>query len=239
MRRARLMRAEDLTKTLEQTLLDPGLDADGVMSACVAVRESHVAALSVLPHHLSTVVEQLHGCDVKAAVAIDFPTGANVTSERVASAERAVTDGAEEIEVVLNVRGMLAGEFGAVREDLVRVLHGVRGRAVNDARGDVLVTVTLEAPLLGEKLTRLACLIVEEAGADFATTSTGAGTTATVHDVEIMRDALPEGVGVRAAGGVLTLDAARELVGAGAARVATADAAAVLAELAAINGRGS
>lgn len=232
------MRAEDLTKTLEQTLLDPSLDAEAVMLACVAVRESHVAALSVLPHHLPAVVEQLHGCDVKAAVAIDFPAGANATSERVAAAERAVTEGAEELDVVLNVRGMLAGDFGAVREDLMRILHGVRGRAVNDARGDVLVTVTLEAPLLGEKLTRLACLIVEEAGADFATTATGAATTATVHDVEIMRDALPESVGVRAAGGVRTLETARDLIGAGAARVATADTAGVLAELAAINGGG-
>lgn len=232
------MRAEDLTKTLDQTVLDPSLGLDGVLAACEAVREHHVATLCVLPDHLPAVVDALHGCDVKAAVAIDFPAGDNATSARVAAAEQAVSDGAEELEVVLNYRGMLAGEFGAVREDLMRIVRAVRGRAVNAARGDVLVTVTIEAPRLGEKLTRLACLIVAEAGVDFATTATGAGTTATVSDVEIMRDALPEAVGVRAAGGVTELTEVQALVGAGAARVATAHAERVLEQLAVANGGG-
>lgn len=232
------MRVEDLTKTLDQTVLDPSLGIDGVLAACEAVRDHHVATLCVLPEHLPTAVDSLHGCDVKAAVAIDFPGGANATADRVAAAERAVSDGAEELDVVLNYHGMLRGEFGAVREDLVRVVRAVRGRAVNAARGNVLVTVTLEAPRLGEKLTRLACLIAAEAGVDFATTATGHGTLATVTDVEIMRDALPEAVGVRAAGGVSALEEVQALVGAGAARVATAQAARVLEELAAANGGG-
>lgn len=232
------MRAEDLTKTLEQTALDPSLGLDGVLATCEVVRDNHVATLCVLPEHLPAVVEALRGCDVKAAVAIDHPGGDNATVARVAAAEAAVSEGAEELDVVINYRGMLAGEFGAVREDLVRVVRAVRGRAVNAARGDVLVTATLEAPRLGEKLTRLACLIATEAGVDFAATATGAGTVATVTDVEIMRDALPEHVGVRAAGGVTTLEQVQALVGAGAARVATTDAAGVLAELAALNGGG-
>jgi deoxyribose-phosphate aldolase len=232
------MRVEDLTKTLEQTLLDASIGDEALALACERVREHHVASLCVLPQHLPPVVDHLRGCDVKPAVAIDYPSGAHATAERVAQAERAVAEGAEEIDVVLNHRGMLAGEFGAVRDDLVRVMHAVRGRAANVARGDVLVTVTLEAPRLGEKLTRLACLIVDEAGADFAGTSTGVGGNASVHDVEIMRDALSESVGVRAAGGVHGLSAVQELVTAGAARVATADVATVLAELAALNGGG-
>ncbi len=232
------MRAEDLTKTLDQTALDPSLGLDGVLAACEVVREHHVATLCVLPEHLPAVVENLRGCDVKAAVAIDFPGGANATADRVARAEAAVSDGAEELDIVLNYRGMLAGEFGAVREDLLRVVRAVRGRAVNAARGDVLVTVTLEAPRLGEKLTRLACLIATDAGVDFATTATGMGADATVTDVEIMRDALPENVGVRAAGNVTTLEQVQALVGAGAARVATAEAAGVLTELAAVNASG-
>ena len=232
------MRAEDLTKTLERIALEPDASADAVVHACDEVREHHVASLCVLPHHLPAIVERLRGCDVKAAVAIDFPAGNNGTAARVEAAEWAVSEGAEEIDVVLNHRGMLAGDFGAVREDVARVIRAVRSRAANVARGDVLVTVTLEAPLLGEKLTRLACLIVEDAGADFATTSTGDGTAATVADVEIMRDALSEAVGVRAAGGITTLGAVQDLVSAGAARVATAHVATVLADLAALNGGG-
>lgn len=238
MRRAHLMRAEDLTKTLERTVLDRGADRGAVEAACDEAREHHVASLCVLPHHVSAVVELLRGCDVKAATVVDFPSGGNATASRVADAERAVSDGAEEIDIVLNHRGLLAGRFGAVRDDAARIIRAVRSRAANSARGDVIITVTIEAPRLGEKLTRLACLIVEDAGADFAGTSTGEGCRATVADVEIMRDALSEAVGVRASGGIRGLADVQDLVSAGAARVATPDVAAVLAELAAVNGGG-
>ena len=238
MRSARLMRAEDLIKTLERTLLEPGAGPDAVEAACDEAREHHVASLCVLPDHLPAVVDRLRGCDVKAATVVDYPAGDDATAPRQRAAERAVSDGAEEIDIVLNHRGMLAGGFGAVRDDLARIIRGVRSRAANSARGNVMVTVTVEAPLLGEKLTRLACLIAEDAGADFAGTGTGAGGPATVRDVEIMRDALSEAVGVRAAGGIATLADVQELVSAGAARVATPHVAGVLAELAAANGGG-
>lgn len=236
--RARLMRVEELHKALDQTLLDKGLGPEAIMRVCAEVRESHVATLCTLPEHLPTVVRELQGCDVKAAVSVDFPSGAHGTAERVGAVEWAVSEGAEEIDIVLNYRGMLAGEFGAVRDDLARVVRAVRSRSANHARGGVLVTVTLEAPRLGEKLTRLACRIAADAGVDFATTCTGEGCVATVTDVEIMRDALPEGIAVRAAGGVTTLDEVRDLVAAGAARVASDRTTAVLEALAEFNGGG-
>jgi deoxyribose-phosphate aldolase len=238
LRRAHLMRAEDLTKTLELTSLDPGGGPDAVEAACEAARESHVASLCVLPEHLPVAVERLRGCDVKPAVAIDFPAGDHATADRVAAAQRAVADGAEQIDIVINHRLLLGGSFGAVRDDLVNVVRAVRARAANDGRGDAVVTVTLETPLLGEKLTRLACLIAEDAGVDFATTATGTSGPTTVSHVEVMRDALSEAVGVRAAGGIVTLQEVQDLVSAGAVRVATDRAAQLLAELAAANGSG-
>jgi deoxyribose-phosphate aldolase len=131
---------------------------------------------------------------------------------------------------------MLAGDFKGVRDDLMRVVRAVRGRAANDARGDVIVKVIIEAPLLNDKVKRLACKIVTDVGADFAKTCTGVGTRATVHDVELMRDALPEGVGVKASGGIDTLEAVQAMIGAGAARVGTTAAVGVMAELVALNG---
>ena len=115
-------------------------------------------------------------------------------------------------------------------------MRAVRGRAANDARGDVLVKVIIEAPLLNDKVKRLACKIVVDSGADFAKTCTGVGTAATVHDVELLRDALPEGVGVTAAGEITTLETVQAMIGAGAARVSTPAADRVLAELAELNG---
>ena len=232
------MRAEDLTKTLDHTVLSPDTTEADIERACAEAREHHFAALCSYPQFVPLMAERLRGCDVKTCAVIDFPDGAGSTLERAQAADRAVAEGADELDVVMNYRAMLAGDFRLVRDDLVRVVRAVRGRAANDARGDVLVMVIIEAPLMDDKLKRLACMIVDGAGADFAKTCTGAGTEATIHDVELMRDALPEAVGVKAAGGVRTLEAVQAMIGAGAARVGTSSAVSVMAELAVLNGDG-
>jgi deoxyribose-phosphate aldolase len=230
------MRAEDLTKTLDQTVLAPGTSAEDIARACAEARDHHFAALCSYPRFVPQMAELLRGCDVKTCAVLDFPGGASSTLERAEAADRAVAEGADELEIVMNYHAMLAGDFKGVRDDLMRVVRAVRGRAANDARGDVLVKVIIEAPLLNDKVKRLACKIVTDVGADFAKTCTGVGTRATVHDVELMRDALPEGVGVKASGGIDTLEAVQAMIGAGAARVGTSAAVGVMAELVALNG---
>lgn len=230
------MRAEDLTKTLDHTVLAPDVTAEDLERACGEARDHHFAALCTYSRFVPLVADELRGCDVKTCAVIDFPAGASSPLERAQEADRAVAEGADELDVVMNYQAMLAGDFRGVRDDLMRVVRAVRGRAANDARGDVLVKVIIEAPLLNDKVKRLACKIVDDVGADFAKTCTGFGTQATVHDVELMRDALPERVGVKAAGGVRTLGSVQAMIGAGAARVGTSSAVAVMAELAALNG---
>jgi len=231
------MRAEDLTKTLDLTVLAKDTTAEDVERACVVAREHHFASVVSYSQFVPLMSGLLRGCDVKTCSVIDFPAGSSSPVERAQEADRAVAEGADELDVVMNYRQMLTGDFRGVRDDLVRVVRAVRGRAANDARGDVLVKIIIEAPLLNDKVKRLACKIVVDAGADFARTCTGAGgTAATVHDVELMRDALPEGVGVKASGGVRTLEAVQAMIGAGAARVGTSSAVAVMEELAAQNG---
>lgn len=230
------MRAEDLTKTLDHTVLAPGITEEDVERACEDARGHHFAALCSYPEYVPLISERLRGCDVKTCAVIDFPGGRSSTAERAAAVDRAVAEGAEELDVVMNFRAMLAGDFTLARDDLARVVRAVRARAANDARGDVLVKVIIEAPLMDDKLKRLACKIVADVGADFAKTCTGVGTQATVHDVELMRDALPEAVGVKAAGGVRTIEAVQAMIGAGASRVGTSAAVSLMAELAALDG---
>jgi deoxyribose-phosphate aldolase len=230
------MRAEDLTKTLDHTVLSSDATEADIERACAEAWQYHFAALCSYPHHVPLMVERLRGCDVKTCSVIDFPGGTSSTEERVRAADRAVAEGADELDVVMNYRAMLAGDFRLARDDLLRVVRAVRARAANDARGDVLIKVIIEAPLMDDKLKRLACVIVDGVGADFAKTCTGVGTQATTHDVELMRDALPEAVGVKAAGGVRTLEAVQAMIGAGAARVGTSAAVSVMAELAAMDG---
>ena len=230
------MRAEDLTKTLDHTVLSPDVTESDLTKACEQAREHHFAALCSYPEHVPLMADLLRGCDVKTCAVIDFPDGTSSTADRATAAATAVAEGADELDVVMNYRAMLAGDFRLARDDLLRVVRAVRGRAANDARGDVLIKVIIEAPLLDDKLKRLACMIVDGVGADFAKTCTGAGTNATTHDVELMRDALPEAVGVKAEGGVTTLEDVQTMIGAGAARVGTPSAVSVMAELAALNG---
>lgn len=232
------MRVEDLTKTLDHLVLAPALGAGEVERACEEAAALHVAALCALPYMVPTVSDRLRGSDVKTCAAIGYPLGGDTHAVKLAAAEQAVDDGADEIEVVMNVPALGSGEFTFVRDELRRIIRAVQSRAVNSGKGSTLVKVIVEAPMLDDKLLRLACKIVADAGADFATTCTGYGGAATPHAVEIMRDALPEQVGVKASGGVRTFEEVDALISAGAARVGTSVTQGVVDELVAINGGG-
>ncbi|MCC6832798.1 MAG: deoxyribose-phosphate aldolase [Thermoleophilia bacterium] len=230
------MRAEDLSKTLDHLVLAPDTDVAEIEAACDLAVQYHFAALCALPEFVPLIADRLRGTDVKTCATIGYPDGTGGMAN-LRAAEQAVTDGANELDVVMNVPAMLGGQFTLVRDELVRIVRAVRSRAANNGRGDVIVKVIIEAPLLDDKLVRLACKIVDDAGADFAITSTGYdGRLATTHDVEVMRDALPERVGVQAAGGVAALEDVQAMISAGAARVGTDCAVAVLEELLAADG---
>lgn len=231
-----LMRPEDLAKTLDQLILDPSATEADVTRAVEDARAHHLAALSTLPEFTPLVADALRGADVKACAVIGYPAGALGWSEKVRQAEEAVAAGAAELDIIMNAEALLAGELLAARDDVARVVRAVRSRAANSGRGDVLVKVVVQAGVLGDKLTRLACKIVADAGADFAQTCVGDGPPATIQQVELMRDALPEQVAVSAAGRLETFDDVAAMIGAGAARVCTPSAAAVMRELAARNG---
>lgn len=231
----RLMRVEDLTKTLDHLVLAPATGMDEVERACEEATRLHVASLCALPYMVSAVSERLRGSDVKTCAAIGYPLGGDTHAVKLAAAEQAVDDGADEVEVVMNVPALVSGEFTFVRDELRRIIRAVRSRSANSGKGSALVKVIVEAPMLDDKMLRLACKIVADAGADFATTCTGYGGAATPHAVEIMRDALPEQVGVKAAGGVKSFEEVDALISAGAARVGTSLTGQVVDELIAIN----
>lgn len=232
------MRPEDLAKTLDQAVLDPATTEAEITKAVEEACEHHLAAIATLPAFTAQMSQALRGCDVKPCAVIGYPDGGCGWSAKVGQAEAAVADGAAELDILLDVEAMLSGEFVAARDDIARVVRAVRSRAANSGRGDVLVKVVLESSRLGDKLTRLACKIVTDAGADFAQTGTADGAASSVEQVELMRDALPEQVAVSAAGRLETLEDVTSMIGAGAARVCTPAAGAVMRELAARNGVG-
>jgi deoxyribose-phosphate aldolase len=224
------MKAEELAKTLDLTLLDSGTNTTRVVEACAEAREHHFAAVCTQPKFIPDIVDALAGADVKSCAVIALPHGDDPQPVKAAAAEAAIAEGVDEIDVVMNVPAMLSGQFITVRDDLAHLVHRVRARSVNDGRSNVIIKVIIEAPVLDEKLIRLACKIVDDCGADYAKTCTGIGTEATVHHVEIMRDALSENVGVKASGGIRTLEQAEELVNAGATRIGSSHAVSIIEE---------
>jgi deoxyribose-phosphate aldolase len=230
------MRTADLSKTLDHTVLAPETTREDIERACERARACHVAAVCASPRYTRVVADRLRGSDVKTCAVIGAPSGRGAR-EQIAIAERAVCDGAEELDVPINVAALRAGAFGLARDELVRIVRAVRTCAANDARGRVLVKAVIEAPLLDEAHLRMACKIVADAGADFAVTCSGGGIPVALEDVELMRESLPDHIGVTASGGVRTVSDVQAMILAGAARVGTASAVDVLEQLRATNSR--
>lgn len=212
------LRPEELAKTIDHTLLDSHARREEIDAACARARELHVASICVLPEHVAVVAEQLRGCDVKVCAVVGYPEGAAASRVKIAEAERCLDEGAGELEFAMNVRAMLAGDFALARDELVAFVGTIRMRVANGGRGAVVLKAVIGTDRLDDQRKKLACMIVESAGVDFAQTSTN-GAHATVHDVELLRDYLSESVGVKASGGVETLEDVLTMVNAGAGRI--------------------
>ena len=216
------MHAEELAKTIDHTLLQPDATQPDIERLCDTAADFHFAAVCVLPHWVRLAGRLLTDSDVKVCTVVGFPFGADGVRSKVAAAKEAVANGADEIDVMMCLPAMLSGDFTYVRDELTRVVRAVRMAGVNNGRGLILVKVIVETCYLSNKLKKMACKIVEGTGADFVKTSTGLGPEgATVHDVELLRDALSERVAVKASGGIRTYDDVVRLINAGAARIGT------------------
>ena len=224
------LRFEELSKTIDHTLLDPEATADEVEATCARAHELHVASVCVLPAHVPAAAEELRGSDVKVCAVVGLPSGRARSRTKIAQAERALAEGAGELEFVVDVGALRAGDARRVHEELVSFARAVRMTSTSGGRGTVLLKAILDTSQLDHKLTKLAAKIVELAGLDFAQTSSGLRPdAATVRDVELLRECLPEAVGVKACGGIETLADVEAMVNAGAGRIGSAAAVEILA----------
>jgi deoxyribose-phosphate aldolase len=212
------LRLEELAKTIDCTLLDPRAGPEAVEDVSLRSRDLHLASLCVLPQHVGPAADFLRGSDVRMCAVVGYPEGGSATKAKLAEAERCLDEGACELEFALNVRAMLALDFALVRDELKALTRTVRMRSANGGRGAVVLKAVIETGRLDDKHKKLACKLVELAGVDFAQTHAN-GAPVAIHDVELLRDSLPESVGVKASGGVETLDDALAMINAGAGRI--------------------
>ena len=214
---------DQVAAAVEHTLLRPEATTDLLKQLCQEALTLRMGAVCLPPRYVPLAVEILKGSQVQICTVIGFPLGANISSIKRLEAEAAVRDGAQQLDMVIDIGGVIEMEEKRVRQDIEAVLEGSDGRPVK---------VIVETCLLSETEKVFACRCTQEAGAAFVKTSTGfAGGGATVADVALMRQTVGKTMGVKASGGIKTLDDTIAMLEAGADRLGTSSGVAILTAL--------
>lgn len=206
---------------IDHTLLKPDATPEQIRRLCTEADENGFASVCVNPAYVPLAAELLKDSAVNVCTVIGFPLGMNATAIKAAEALKAVQDGADELDMVIQVGQLKSGNLAYVEDDI---------RAVVEAGGGRLVKVIIETALLTDEEKVTACQLAQRAGADFVKTCTGfSGGAASVHDIALMRKTVGPDMGVKASGGVRDYASAVALIEAGATRIGTSSGVAIAA----------
>jgi deoxyribose-phosphate aldolase len=210
-----------LEKYMDHTILKPETTSEQVKKICMEAKQYGFASVCVNSYHASTVSTELKGTEVKTCVVVGFPLGACTKEVKAFETKQAIENGADEIDMVINVGALKDKNYEAVRADIEAVVQAAYKKA--------LVKVILETCLLTDEEKVKACEISIVAGVDFVKTSTGFSSAgATSHDVALMRKTVGAEIGVKASGGIRDYETAMEMVNAGANRLGVSASIAIV-----------
>lgn len=214
----------DVAKMIDHSLLQPMLTQAQLDEGCQLAAAYQVASVCILPYWVSRAKAHLEGTGVHVSTTIGFPHGGHVADIKIREAERAISDGATELDMVVNISAVKSGDWSLVQTDISGVLHACR---TSRAR---LKVIFENAYLKDDEKVRL-CQICGDLGVDWVKTSTGyAPTGATAEDIKLMRTHSPAYVQVKAAGGIRTLDTLLEMRALGCTRCGASATAAICNE---------
>lgn len=210
----RLTRVDSsIAALIDHTVLKPDARKEDIVKLCSEARKYNFASVCVNPFWVALAAEELKGSTVKVCTVVGFPLGANATEVKVAETEAAIRVGAQEIDMVINVGALKSGNLDAVKLDIQSVVE-------TSHHAGAIVKVIIEAALLDENEKAIACTLAKLAGADFVKTSTGfAASGADARDVALMRAIVGDRMGVKASGGIRSLEDLRLMTAAGASRI--------------------
>ncbi|KQT52440.1 MULTISPECIES: deoxyribose-phosphate aldolase [unclassified Aureimonas] len=212
--------SSDLAGLIDHTILKPEASRADVARHCEEALAFGFASVCVNPVHAGFVAGLLSGSQVKTCAVLGFPLGAGGAWIKAEEAAWLVSEGADELDMVLDIGALIEGDLDRVRADMAAV------RAASEGR---ILKVILETCLLNDEQTIAACRIAAETGLDFVKTSTGFSTGgATVEDVALMRRIVGPTIGVKASGGIRTSRIARAMVAAGASRIGASASVAIV-----------
>ncbi len=215
------MNNNELAQYIDHTLLKPSAGIIGHRLLCAEAFKYGFASVCVLPSYVELCANILKGSSIGLATVVGFPLGATFTEVKVEETRQAIKKGATEIDMVMDIPSALTNSWPAVEADIKRVIEAASG---------ALVKVILETCLLNPAQIVKVCHIALEAGADFVKTSTGFGTAgATLADISLMKEATAGRIGIKASGGIRSRKTALNFIAAGATRLGTSSAVAILA----------
>lgn len=212
----------NIAKMIDHTLLKADTTKAQIVKLCEEAKQYGFASVCVNPTWVATAAELLKGTDVKVCTVIGFPLGASTPETKAFETKNAIENGAEEVDMVINIGALKDGNDDLVERDIRAVVEAAKGKA--------LVKVIIETCLLTEEEKVRACQLAVKAGADYVKTSTGFSTGgATTEDVALMRKTVGKNIGVKASGGVRDIKSAMAMIEAGATRIGTSSGVAIVA----------
>lgn len=202
-----------LSHMIDHTLLKPDATQDQVAQLCYEAKKCDFASVCVNPSHVKLCSSLLKDTQVRICTVVGFPLGATSTETKVFEAQKAIRDGATEVDMVINVGALKSRDYELVQRDVASVARACHA-------GGALLKVIIEAALLDDEEKVAACQLVKVSGGDFVKTSTGFGPGgATAEDVALMRRVVGPTLGVKASGGIRTFEDAKKMIAAGASRI--------------------
>lgn len=202
----------NLAKYFDHTILKPNVTDADVIKICDEAKEYGFFSVCVNPYFVPLVAKELEGTDVKVTSVIGFPLGANTTEMKAFETKKAILDGADEIDMVINVSALKDKKYDYVLADIKAVVEALEGKAI--------LKVIIETCLLTDEEKVMACKLSKEAGAHFVKTSTGFSTGgATPSDVKLMKETVGDELEVKASGAVRDYEGAMAVIEAGATRI--------------------
>ena len=198
---------------IDHTLLKPDATKEMVLQLCDEAKTNHFASVCVNPCHVYDCATYLKNSGVKVCTVIGFPLGTNTTEVKVFETKNAIENGADEIDMVVNIGALKEGNYDYVYKEM---------KAIKEASQDHIVKVIIETCLLKDEEKKIACQLALKAQADFVKTSTGMSTYgATSHDVALMKEIVGNQAQVKASGGIRTLEDMLTMIESGATRIGT------------------
>ncbi len=214
------MEIQNLASYIDHTLLKADSTKEQIEMLCQEAKQYQFASVCVNPAYVSLAYSLLKNTPVKVCTVIGFPLGATTTKVKAYEASQAVSEGAQEIDMVINIGALKSMDYSTVEADI---------RAVVQAAKPSLVKVIIETCLLTNQEKKTACQLSKKAGAHYVKTSTGFSTGgALVEDIQLMRAAVGDEMGVKASGAVRDLQTAQAMICAGATRIGTSSGIAIV-----------